>query len=243
MTDSAPPTRAVTTPAKINFRPKLLDLFGGAGGSGVGYDRAGFDVTILDIEPHPDAPLPVVVADAMEVLADTAYLSQFAVVHAGPPCQGYCTMNRWRGKTPGGDLTPRLIAEVRDRLIAWGGTYVIENVDGARKHMLDPIRLRGGHFGLGVDRPRLFESNVALTVPPHTPVVGAIGVYGPLDGRRLYTRKNGSIYRAAKTLDQARTAMGIDWMQWDDLREAVPPAYTEWVGRQIADEIRAAVAA
>lgn len=223
--------------------PRLLDLFGGAGGSGMGYHHAGFDVIIVDLEPHPDSPFPVLVADALDVLTDADYLAGFDVIHAGPPCQGYSTMNRWRGKTPGGDLTPRLIEPVRDGLLAWGGAYVIENVNGAAKHLRDPIRLRGGHFGLGVDRPRLFESNVALTVPEHRPVVGAIGVYGPLDGRRLYTRADGSIYRAAKTLDQAQRAMGIDWMTWDDLREAVPPAYTYHIGVQLLDALsRKAVA-
>lgn len=218
-------------------RPRLLDLFGGAQGSGVGYARAGFEVTSLDREPHDRHPeiAAVVVGDAMEALTDPSFLVRFDVIHAGPPCQGYSTMNRWRGKTPGGDRTPRLIGQVRDLLLAWGGIYVIENVDGARKHMRDPIRLRGSHFGLGVDRPRLFESLAPLAVPPMVQRRAQYGIYGPLDGRLLFRRADGSEYRAPRTLAEGQAAMGIDWMQWHDLTEAIPPAYTEWIGRQLID--------
>lgn len=217
-------------------RPRLLDLFAGAGGAGVGYERAGFDVTAVDIEPHPDSPHPLIVADACQILTERDFLAGFDVIHASPPCQGFTTMsNRHRGQGGRADSHPDLISWVRLGLEAWGGTYVIENVPGARRELRNPVTLRGGMFGLGVDRPRLFESNTSLGTPPkNVRVENPLGVYGKAhDGRRLFTRKDGSIQRAARTLEEAQAAMGIDWMQWGDLTESIPPAYTEWVGRQL----------
>lgn len=225
---------------------RLLDLFCGAGGAGKGYQLAGFDVTGVDLEPHPDAPFPVVVADACQVLTDTAFLGQFDAIHASPPCQGFTTMsNRYRGKGGKTDEHPDLISWVRLGLQAWGGPYVIENVDGARRELHKPTRLRGGMFGLGVDRPRLFETNWPLPAPPrHHRVSNPVGVYGRHhDGRRLFTRKDGTIQRAARTLEEGQQAMGIDWMAWHDLTEAIPPTYTEWVGRHLAAACRGEVAA
>lgn len=215
-------------------RPKLLDLFCGAGGCSVGYQRAGFDVVGVDRESHPDYPYRLIEHDALAALADRDLLAEFNVIHASPPCQGYTTMsNRWRGSGGHADSHDTLIAEVRHYLERWGGTYVIENVPGARKDMRDPVTLRGGMFGLGVDRPRLFEANVHLVAPSNTKVVNPVGVYGKLDGRRLSTRKDGTEQRAAKTLAEGQAAMGIDWMQWHDLTEAIPPAYTEFIGQQL----------
>ena len=222
------------------MKPKLLDLFCGAGGCSVGYARAGFDVVGVDIEPHPDYPFRLIEADALAVLATTDELRAFDVVHASPPCQGYTTMsNRWRGNGGAADLWDRLIVEVRYYLETWGGPYVIENVPGARRELRDPITLRGGMFGLNVDRPRLFETNVVLgPLPPHTKPANPVGVYGKHhDGRRLFTRKDGSTQRAARTLEEAQAAMGIDWMQWRDLCESIPPAYTEWIGRGLLAHI------
>lgn len=223
------------------MRPKLLDLFCGAGGCSVGYDRAGFDVTGCDLEPHPDYPFPIVVADACEVLTRTQWLREFDAIHASPPCQGYTTMsNRWRGNGGAADEHPDLISWVRLGLEATGLPYVIENVPGARRELRDPVTLRGGMFGLGVDRPRLFETNFPVSTPSNQKVHNPLGVYGKLDGRRLFTRKDGSIQRAARTLEEAQTAMGIDWMSWDDLTEAIPPAYTEHLGRQLIDRLAVA---
>ena len=222
-------------------KPKLLDLFCGAGGAGVGYQRAGYEVTGVDVEAHPDSPHPVIIADALSILTETAFLRQFVVIHASPPCQGYTTMsNRWRGNGGAADSHPDLISFVRLGLQAWGGLYVIENVCGARRELREPILLRGAMFGLGVDRPRLFESNVSLLAPPIlSRVAEPVGVYGKLDGRRLFTRKDGSIQRAARTLEEAQAAMGIGWMQWSDLTESIPPAYTEYIGGQLLEHLAA----
>lgn len=193
-------------------KPRLLDLFCGAGGAGMGYHQAGFDVVGVDIEAHPDNPFEVTVADALEVLRDKAFLRTFDAVHASPPCQGYTAMsNRYRGKGGRADSHEQLIDQVRELLEAAGCTYVIENVVGARKAMRSPVLLRGGMFGLGVDRPRLFESNSRLgTPPPCRPVAEPIGVYGRChDGRTLWRRKDGTIQRAAASLEEGRAAMGI----------------------------------
>jgi DNA (cytosine-5)-methyltransferase 1 len=226
------------------MRPRLLDLFCGAGGCSVGYQRAGFDAVGVDREAHPDYPYKLIEGDALAVLADIDLLADFDAVHASPPCQGYTTMsNRWRGAGGVADSHDNLIAEVRHYLTQWGGAYVIENVPGAKRDMRNPVTLRGGMFGLGVDRPRLFETNFPVTIPAHTRVDNPVGVYGKLDGRRLFTRVDGSEQRAARTLEQGQAAMGIDWMQWHDLTEAIPPAYTEHIGRQLIEHIESERAA
>ena len=202
---------------------RLLDLFCGAGGCSMGYHRAGFEVVGVDINPQPRYPFEFHQADAM-----TFPLDGFDVIHASPPCQGYTTMNnRW------GSDSPLLIAETRKRLA--GRTYIIENVCGAKNELINPIRLSGELFGLRVHRPRLFEINpwiLSFQLPPRQE--NPVAVYGKHDQRRLWTRTDGSELRCA-TLEDALPAMGIDWMEWDELKEAIPPAYTEWIGKQLME--------
>ena len=227
--------------AGADVKPRLLDLCCGAGGCSVGYARAGFDVTGVDIEPHPDYPFQLVVADALDTLRQLADRS-FDAVHVSPPCQGYTTMsNRYRGNGGPTDDHSQLINVVRELLDITRLPYVIENVAGARPHMRAPITLTGGMFGLRVERPRLFESNLPLTAPQRRKVQRdqVLGIYGRSpDGRRLWTRTDGSILRAARSLDEGAAAMGIDWMtNWGDVTEAIPPAYTEHIGSQLIDMI------
>jgi DNA (cytosine-5)-methyltransferase 1 len=217
-------------------RPRLLDLFCGAGGAAMGYHRAGFDVVGVDIEPQPRYPFEFHQADAM-----TFPLNKFDAIHASTPCQAHTTMsNRWRGKGGRADDHESLVAATRRRLLWAGKPYVIENVPGARAHLRNPIVLHGGMFGLGVARPRLFESNVVLLGTVAPAAVSPVGVFGRAhDGRRLFTRADGSIQRAAATLQEARAAMGIDWMEWRELAESIPPAYTEYIGRQLLPVVAA----
>jgi len=220
------------------MRPRLLDLFAGAGGCSVGYDLAGFDVVGVDIEPHPDYPFALIVEDALEVLGRPAYLAKFDAIHASPPCQARTTMsNRWRGKGGRADEHINLIPEVRDALLQWGGPYVIENVPGARRDVRHPITLHGGMFGLGVYRPRLFECNWPAMAYKAPAPADPVGVYGATpDGRRLMTRADGSEQRAARSLEEAQQAMGTPWMtDFRDIAESVPPHYCEFLGRQLLE--------
>lgn len=210
-------------------QPRLVDLCGKAGGAARGYQRAGFYVVGVDIDPQPNyAGDEFIQADAL-----TFSLEGFDAAHASPPCQGYVQWNNLNAERYGSRVEhPMLIEPIRARLEASGLPYVIENVVGAP--LRTDLMLCGSMFGLGVRRHRLFESNLLLMGKPSCAHAGVeVAVYGKLDGRRIWTRADGTEVRAARTLAQAQAAMGIDWMTWDELREAIPPAYTEFIGLQL----------
>jgi DNA (cytosine-5)-methyltransferase 1 len=216
-------------------RPRLLDLFCGAGGAAMGYNRAGFDVVGVDIRPQPNYPFEFIQADALDYLAELHERPLhvwYEAIHASPPCQTYTTMNNRHGSD-----SPPLITETRALLEATGLPYVIENVPGARSHMLEPATITGETVGLRVHRPRLFETNWTLMVSRAPRQRDPVAVYGKQDGRRLWTRADGSELRAA-LWPEASVAMGIDWMTWDELCEAIPPAYTELIGHQLRQHVR-----
>jgi DNA (cytosine-5)-methyltransferase 1 len=214
-------------------RPRLLDLFCGAGGCSVGYHRAGFDVVGVDLVEHPDYPFPFHKADAL-----TFPLDGFDVVHASPPCQRYSTI------TSDPSRHPDLLEPVRDRLLAWGGLYVIENVAGAARLLRQPVKVCGSAFGLAVRRHRYFECNTfvlgAMCMHPEEAPIGVYGDHGQQDHE--YRRPDGTRRgQKARDVAQARKAMGIDWMtSWDDLADAIPPAYTEHIGTQLLAHLEAA---
>jgi DNA (cytosine-5)-methyltransferase 1 len=203
--------------------PRLLDLFSGAGGCSAGYAAAGFAVTGVDIDPHPSYPYEFVQADVLDILADATYLAQFDAIAASPPCQAFTNAQKIRGNNH-----PDLITPTREALAATGKPYVIENVPGSP--LIAPVTYCGAMFsGLRTYRHRLFESNVAITPPPHPEHVARTTKMGrpPQPGEFMHVVGNFS------GVKQAREAMGIDWMTRDDLREAVPPAYTEHIGHQL----------
>jgi DNA (cytosine-5)-methyltransferase 1 len=225
-------------------RPLLLDLFCGAGGCAVGYHQAGFAVVGVDIAPQPNYPFKFHQADALLILDDLIAGRlpwRFGAVHASPPCQAYTTMGQKHAATQAAH--PALIAPTRARLQAAGLPYVIENVPGARRELDHPIRLCGRALGLGVSRHRLFECSFPCMALQCACRGDEVPVYGKLDGRRVWTRSDGSELRAAKTLPQAREAMGIDWMEWDGLTQAIPPAYTEHIGHYLMAAVTAEQAA
>jgi DNA (cytosine-5)-methyltransferase 1 len=218
--------------------PRLLDLFCGAGGAAMGYHRAGFEVVGVDINPQPHYPFEFHRADAL-----TFPLDGFDAIHASPPCQAYTAMsNRWRVVGKAATVHPKLIEPTRERLATADALTVIENVVGAP--VRPDVKLCGFTFGLGVHRHRLFELNTFMLSHPFScrGWEGHVGVYGDYpDGGRLWTRADGhKPHRRAASLAEGSTAMGIDWMPWRSLKEAIPPAYTEWIGRQLLAAIERA---
>lgn len=221
------------------MKPRLLDLFCGAGGASMGYHRAGFEVIGVDINPQPHYPFEFHQVDALS-LDPWEDLGDYSAVHASPPCQLYSTQRT--GVT--GEFQ-KLIPQVRALLEASGLPYVIENVVGARSELINPIMLCGTTLGCVDDtgelhRHRLFESNLSLAPLgcDHQRDRRALGVYGHLAVADRPNRPSPPAashrgWKAGKA--RARTLMGIDWEVTDhELAEAIPPAYTQHVGRQIA---------
>jgi DNA (cytosine-5)-methyltransferase 1 len=218
-------------------KPRLLDLFCGAGGAAMGYHRAGFVVVGVDIKPQLHYPFEFHQGDALEFLALESLAGPagfFDAFHASPPCQRYSQSVK---KVNRGNH-PDLVAATRDALIATGKPYVIENVP--RAPLLNPVQLCGSNFGLKVQRHRLFESNVCMLVPPCNHTINE-PQYPPAWNRtgllRVLSISGG--YQAAKNIgpefmEMHKAAMGIDWdISYDELSNAIPPAYTEFIGRNI----------
>jgi DNA (cytosine-5)-methyltransferase 1 len=223
-------------------RPLLLDLFSGAGGCSVGYARAGFDVVGVDKLPHPDYPFQLHVDDALVVLAQLVTAGSYRghrpdVVHASPPCQHYSRITGVTGKR---ENHPDLLSPVRELLQAWGGPYIIENVGGAP--MPSSVVLCGKAMGLPhLKRHRQFESSAFLLSPGCACDRGpAYGVYGDHGDKNPVRPHPDGIKRwgKARDVEHAQQVMGIDWMtSWDDLADAIPPAYTEFIGAQLLDSL------
>lgn len=218
-------------------KPRLLDLFAGAGGAARGYQRAGFYVVGVDIEPQPNyAGDEFVQDDALRLMSMYPWWDEppFDAIHASPPCQAYCNLGR-------GDEHPRLIEPLRPLLEATGLPYVIENVVGAPLH--NPIMLCGSSFGLGVRRHRLFESNYPLMALPcaHGQQARKYRVY---QRGRWYLSPVAHVWGTGggKAREQWGDAMGIDWMTDRELAEAIPPAFTELIGNQLLTQLQKAAA-
>jgi len=224
-------------------RPRLLDLFCKAGGCTKGYQRAGFHVTGVDIDPQPrycgDA---FVQADALEYVSRHGH--EFDAISASPPCQHYseATPVAHRGNHPD------LIAPTRKALQAIGKPYVIENVENARHALIDPIMFCGSMFGLHFYRHRYFEiyQLPLLLLPPcnhrRGPVLAHIaGEYRTVQTPVLCTgggdgkKANRKTHRPRQPVDEIRWAMDIPWMTQQELSNAIPPAYTEYIGRHLLE--------
>jgi len=208
---------------------KLLDLFCGAGGASVGYNRAGFDVSGVDINPQPNYPFRFYQADAL-----TFPLDGFDIIHASPPCQKFTYVNHYlrdRGK-----LYPDYISPIRSRLKESKKIYIIENVGTAG--LKGAFKLCGSSFGLDVRRHRFFECPILILVPQcnhksqkprfktldwkrrkKNRLACVVGVHGSTQYKGDYENRC--------------AAMGIDWMTNAELVNAIPPAYTQFIGEKL----------
>jgi len=200
-------------------RPRLLDLFCGAGGAAEGYHRAGFDVVGVDLHPQPRYPYEFVQADAM-----TWPLDGFDAIHASPPCQHYAPVTRWRGDP---DDHPDFLRATIVRLNKSGLPWVVENVPGAPMH--PDFILCGSQFDLPVRRHRWFATNWAHhTWSLMPPCWHSADDYSFDHGGK----QPESVYR---------DAIGCPWMTVQESREAIPPAYTQWIGEQLLAHLEGVV--
>lgn len=209
---------------------KILDLFCGAGGAGEGYKRAGFEVIGIDIVPQPENPHTFIQGDVFEIAKKLLNTEKFNAIHASPPCQAYTSLRHRTGKT-----YPALIEPTRELLRYFGLPYVIENVIGAP--LVQPVLLCGSMFGLHskdliLRRHRIFESSFYIM-----PLLDACkgkksgGVYGSIS-------KNRSHGQGTKfSLEEAKEAMGIDWMGRKTLVQAIPPIYTQYIGMNLINQM------
>lgn len=216
------------------MRPRLLDLFAGAGGCARGYQLAGFHVTGVDIAPQPRYAGDAFVRG--DALSPPFRLDSFDAIHASPPCQGFTAYRRRPGH-----VAPRenLIPAVREMLEASGLPWIIENVPGSP--LRAPVMLCGSMFGLDVRRHRWFESNLPLMLAPPC----AHGDYprkyvGATNNKHLRRTVEVGVWRIPLAVQRA--AMGIDWMELEELSEAIPPAYCEWLGRHLMEHVKARAA-
>lgn len=208
------------------MRPRLLDLFAGAGGAAYGYMLAGFDVTGVDIKPQPRyRGNAFVQADALEYVAQHGH--EFDAIHASPPCQRYTVAQNAAKNAP---AHPDLVAPVRELVAGTGKPYIIENVVGAP--LLQPTLLCGLSFGLNVRRHRLFETNFFVMAKS---CQCRNQDYYVIFGHEVRNRRHGQAAGRKNSIKEGRKAMGIDWMTRGELSEAIPPAYCEFIGRQLMD--------
>jgi DNA (cytosine-5)-methyltransferase 1 len=209
-------------------KPRLLDLFCGAGGAAMGYSRAGFEVVGVDIKPQPHYPFRFIQMDALRYLAHAEAIQRsFDAIHASPPCQ------RWSASTPETEREkyPDLITPLRPLLKATELSYVIENVP--RSPLRSPFLICGSSLGLKVRRHRDFETNWLLMVPPcaHGQQGVPVGVYGEGSSKG---QKRG---RKADNEAEVLAVMEMPWADRAGATQAVPPRYTELIGHQLLQHL------
>jgi DNA (cytosine-5)-methyltransferase 1 len=207
------------------MKPQALDLFSGAGGAARGLQEAGYHVTGVDIRSQPrycgDA---FIQADAMKI-----DWSGYDLIWASPPCQAYTPL---RALQPGKEY-PDLIAPVRKRLIETGAPWIMENVPGAPMHYY--ISLCGTMFDLRVYRHRHFETSYMLFQPYHPPHLIRAGGHKSQRQRKAHYLAGGFVTITGNIGSYCGPAMGIDWMTGEELSQAIPPAYSRFLGERIME--------
>ncbi len=224
-------------------RPRLLDLFCGAGGAAMGYHRAGFDVVGVDINPQPNYPFEFIRGDALDWLQGDGLcvLAGMGIdaIHASPPCQRYSSQTADPGHHPD------LYGPTRELLLATGLPFVIENVMGAPYS--HGITLCGSMFGLKVRRHRNFETNFLILqslVCDHANQGRTVDITGHPSGDNVgrdggkSSIPGGTHGNKWRSLEHGSESMGIDWMDKKSLPLAIPPAYTEFVGEQLLAHLK-----
>lgn len=210
------------------MKPRLLDLFSGAGGCARGYQMAGFHVTGVDVKPQPRYAGDVFIqADALAYVAEHGH--KFDAISASPPCQAYTPLRALQGDKE----YPDMVDDTRDALVSTGRPWVIENVMSAP--LRGGIYLCGGMFGLRTYRHRRFETSFLIMQPEH-----------PKHVIKTSTKKRRACWDAGMHVSVTgdvgtyvgRLAMGIDWMTGNELSQAIPPAYTHFIGDQLMDYLQ-----
>ena len=210
---------------------RLLDLFCGAGGAARGYQRAGFHVTGVDIKPQPRFAGDVFIQGDARAYC-RAHGHEYDAIHASPPCQAFTPLRAVHDKE-----YPDLVAATREALAATGRPWVIENVPGAP--LLGGVMLCGTMFeGLRVYRHRRFESSVFMFQPAHPKHVIKAGGYKAQRQRKAHYLAGGFVTITGDVGSYCGPAMEIDWMTGEELSQAIPPAYTEHIGRQLLAHLR-----
>lgn len=207
-------------------RPKILVTYCCQGGDSWGWHLAGFDVTGVDLSPQPRYPFTFTQGDAVEYIR--SHGREYDAVVGSPPCQAYTLCQRIQGRDH-----PQLIGSTREAMEQTGRPWIIENVEEARGELRSPVMLCGASFGLHTYRHRLFESSVQLTAPLHQEHVQRTVKMG----RPLVP---GDWYHAVgnfSNVPYVKADMGVPWMSRDGIRECIPPAYTEFLGRQLIGQI------
>ena len=190
----------------------------------MGYYRAGFtDITGVDIESMPRYPFEFVQSDALEYLE--AHGAEFDLIHASPPCQLFSVQTKEKYRVNHQDY----IAPTRAELKKLNKPFVIENVSGAIRELVSPIMLCGSMFNLRIFRHRFFEINPAfiLLTPTCCHDFAPVYITGSTGNSKSTFRRRDALKR------DKEIAIDIDWMVTRELDQAIPPAYTEWIGKQL----------
>jgi len=189
----------------------------------MGYYRAGFEVVGVDIEPQPRYPFEFHQGDALEFLAEHGH--EFDVIHASPPCQAYSPLNAYNKKE-----YPDLVAPTRELLRSVGVPYIIENVPQAP--LIDNVLLCGAMFDVRVYRHRAFETSWALAQPDHPKHAARCARNGYLPADDQFMTITGGRHSNA-WLEAAKDVMDMPWISTiREVCEAIPPAYTQYIGEQ-----------